>query len=124
MLTNSSDMATRTTYLLISGISDLDHGRNLPVFSEYNLEHRKTYASSSDQAPALKYAIEEPLEEAVDLSQGAQALSKELPEATVLLCDVEERFDQIDNVHTVMFIGGKRAGEIEHGHVFNVGGRQ
>lgn len=116
-------MATRTTYLLMSGVSEDDRGRDHPLLSEYDFEHQKTYERTSDQHPAEKYILEEPLEEAGELLEKARTLSNERPEATVLVCEVEERFDQIDAVRTTVFMGGKQAGEIEHGHVFNVGGR-
>lgn len=116
-------MATRTTYLLLSGVEDVEALEDLPLISANKFERQKTFRSSEEGWKAVRFAVEQPLEETADLTSEAKALSRELPEATVLLCEVEERFDQIDAIRAMAFVNGQNAGEIEHGHVFNVGGR-
>jgi hypothetical protein len=39
----------------------------------------------------------------------------------VTFCEVEERFNNVEHVRTVVYIAGREAGEIEHGFAFNVG---
>lgn len=116
-------MASRTTYLLLSGVPDLDAVHNHSVVDEYELEHSRTFDATDNQHPAIRFAFEHPLEDDVDLEPPARQLSEAFPDATVVLCEVEERFDHVEYLQTIVYLDGKRAGEIEHGYVFNVGAR-
>lgn len=116
-------MATTTTYLLLSGIPELDAVRDHPLLDEYDLEHQRTFDADEKQHAAIRFAFEHPLEEEVDLQTPARQLSGAFPDATVVVCEVEERFDHVEYVQTVVYLDGKRAGQIEHGYVFNVGSR-
>lgn len=114
-------MATTTTYLLISGIDDMDAVMDHSVLSEYNLDHQETFEASDRQVSAVRLARKQPLEDGVDLAAPARSLSADVSNATVVLCEVEERFDQVERLRTLVFIGGKKAGDLEHGYIFNIG---
>jgi len=114
-------MATVTTYLLVSGPSAPEAVREHDLFEEYEFEHRETIESGEQQLPALQFALKYPLEEAVELTEAIRQFSKEVPDATVVLCEVEERFDQVERLQMIVFRDGKRGGDIEHGFIYNVG---
>ncbi|MFB6098032.1 MAG: hypothetical protein ABEK84_02760, partial [Salinibacter sp.] len=77
--------------------------------------------SEDSDLPALRFAVASGLEDSESLEAPCRKLSADFPEATVTFCEVEERFDQVEHLRSVVFIGGQRAGEIEHGYVLNVG---
>lgn len=114
-------MATITTYLLVSGLEDprsvLDHD----LFGDYAFEQRETQEAGEHQRSALTFALEQPLDEAEDLSGAIRDFSADVPSATVVLCEVEERFDQVERLQLHLFRNGKDGGDLEHGYVFNVG---
>lgn len=114
-------MASITTYLLVSGPEQPEAVPNHDLVAEYPFEHRGTQEGTEQQLPALTFALEQPLEEADDLTSAARDLSSDLPTATVVLCEVEERFDQVERLQLHVFRHGKRGGALDHGHVFNVG---
>ena len=115
-------MATVVTYLLVSNPDDPDEVRSHNVLEEHGFE-RHPIENREDQKPlpALRFAVANALDDEVELEGPCRELSTDFPEATVTLCEVEERFDQVEHLRSVVFIGGKRAGEIEHGYVFNIG---
>ena len=115
-------MATRTTYLLVSGPDDVSAVQEHPLVEDEALEVREVVRADSDQAASLTLAHQAPVEAQPDLSDTARALSAAFPHATVLLCAVEERFDQIERVQATTYRDGKDAGKVEHGYIFNVGG--
>lgn len=114
-------MATITTYLLVSGADDQEAVQSHPVVDHWNLDVRNTREEHSDQVAGVKLVHESPLEDQDDLTTPAQTLSADFPSATVLLCEVEERFDHIERLQTKMYRKGKNAGNVEHGYIFNVG---
>jgi hypothetical protein len=114
-------MATLTTYLLVSGIEQPEEIQSHDLFESYDFKEREAVESSDQELPTLKYALEQPLEEAVDLERDVRAFSAEAPGATVVMCEVEERFDQVERLQLIVFQDGRRGGEVEHGYVFNVG---
>lgn len=114
-------MATITTYLLVSGPEAPEAVSDHEVFAEYAFDHRGTQAAGEQQLPAVTFALEQPLEEAADLDAAVRDLSADLPEATVVLCEVEERFDQVERLQVYVYRNGKRGGTLDHGYVFNVG---
>jgi hypothetical protein len=114
-------MATTITYVLVSGIEDESAIRNHSLITASGLEHRETRDSGAEQVPAVTFAAEQALEEGQDLSGPARELSNDLPGSTVVLCEVEERFDHVERLQTIVFMEGKNAGKIEHGYIFNVG---
>lgn len=115
-------MATVVTYVLVSNPDDPDAVRSHPTIGEYELEGRPIQEDEPEETlPALKFAATSALEDRTDLETPCRELSEAFPEATVTYCEVEERFDHIEHLRSVVFIGGKRAGNIEHGYVFNVG---
>lgn len=116
-----SDMAATTTYLLVSGLEDPESIRSHPLFETHDFELRERLEASSDQLDALTFAVKQPIEEAVDFKDEVQQLSADVPEATVVICEVEERFDQVERLELNVFSNGKQGGDIEHGYVFNVG---
>ncbi len=114
-------MATLTTYLLISGASDLEAVQEHDLISECNFECRERSEAGDEQLPAVQFALEEPLDEADDLEESARQLSTDVPDASVVLCEVEERFDQVERLQMVVFRDGKRGSDLEHGYILNVG---
>lgn len=114
-------MATITTYLLVWGTEENEVVRSHQLFDEHDFEQRETHEAGQHQLPVVKFALEKPLEEAVDLEEDVRDYSTTVPDANVLLCTVEERFDQVEQVQLVVFRDGKQGGGIEHGHFFQVG---
>lgn len=114
-------MATVVTYLLVSNPSEPDAVREHPVLQEHGFEPHPIEDREEEALPALRFAIASALEDRASLQGPARELSTAFPEATVTVCDVEERFDQVEHLRSVVFVDGKQAGEIEHGYVLNVG---
>jgi putative NIF3 family GTP cyclohydrolase 1 type 2 len=115
-------MATVVTYLLVSNPDDPEAVRVHPTLEDHNFElHPMEEKGEGDTLPALRFAVASALEDRTSLEVPCKQLSSDFPEATVTLCEVEERFDQVEHLRSVVFIGGRRAGEIEHGYVLNVG---
>jgi hypothetical protein len=114
-------MATIITYLLVSGADDVEAVSDHPTIAESELDHRETRESGTEQVSSVSFAADQPLEEQDDLVGPARELSAEFPEATVVLCEVEERFDQVERLQTMVFMEGKNGGKVEHGYIFNVG---
>ncbi len=117
-------MAAVTTYLLFSG-PELD-GETVTrhsLFDDVEFDEVEVREASTEQQPRLHLTYEGALEEEeADFSRLAREASEVFPAAAVLVVEVEERFGQVERVQTRLFIGGKDAGEVEHGYVFNVGG--
>jgi hypothetical protein len=114
-------MATLTTYLLISGTNDLEAVQEHELISDRDFECRDRGEAGDAQMSAVQFALEEPLDEADDLEESVRQFSTDVPDATVVLCEVEERFDQVERLRMVVFRDGKRGGDLEHGYIFNVG---
>ena len=115
-------MATVITYLLVSNPDDPEAIRSHPTIDEHGFEPRPMEEMDGEKTlPALKFAVASPLEDRPDLEAPCRELSAAFPEATVTYCEVEERFDHVEHLRSVVFIDGKRAGNIEHGYMFNVG---
>jgi len=116
-----SNMAATTIYLLVSGVKEPDTVQSHSLFEIYDFDVRERFETSSDQHAALTFAVEQPIEEPVDLEGEVRQFSADVPEATVVMCEVEERFDQVERLQVNVFSNGKQGGDIEHGYVFNVG---
>jgi len=114
-------MAATTIYLLVSGIEEPGTVQSHALFETHDFEVRERFETSGDQHAALTFAVEQPIEEAVDLEGDVRQFSADVPEATVVMCEVEERFDQVERLQVNVFSNGKQGGNIEHGYVFNVG---
>lgn len=114
-------MATITTYLLVSNPDHPEAVREHSLFSAFDFDHRETIESGQRQLPALRFAIQHRLEEDVELEEAVRRFSRDVPEATVVLSEVEERFDQVERLQVVVFRDGKRGGNVEHGYIYNVG---
>lgn len=115
-------MATTVTYLLVSNPDDPEAVRSHPVLDEHGFEPQPMEdRGEEDLAPALRFAVASALEESESLEAPCRELSAAFPEAAVTFCEVEERFDQVEHLRSVVFIGGRPAGEIEHGYVYNMG---
>lgn len=115
-------MATITTYLLVSGADDQEAVRTHSVVTDHAFEVHDTREGNSDQIAGITFMHETPLDKRDDLTTAAQTLSSDFSEAVIVLCEVEERFDNIERLQTKIYFGGKDAGDIEHGYVFNIGG--
>lgn len=115
-------MATVVTYLLVSNPSDPDAVRSHPTLQEHGFEPQPMDDAEEDALPALKFAVASALEDSASLEAPCREVSAAFPEATITFCEVEERFDQVEHLRSIVFIDGKKAGEIEHGYVLNVGG--
>jgi len=114
-------MATVVTYLLVSNPDDPEAVRSHPILDEHGFEHRPIEDREEEAHPALRFAVASTLEDSPSLEAPCRELSAAFPEATVTYCAVEERFDQMEHLRSVVFIGGRPAGEIEHGYVYNMG---
>lgn len=114
-------MATVVTYLLVSNPSEPDAVRTHSTIQEHGFEPHPIEAQEAGALPALRFTVETALEDSTGLQEPGRKLSASFPEATVTVCEVEERFDQVEHLHSVVFIDGKQAGEIEHGYVLNIG---
>lgn len=113
-------MASLTTYLLVSGTDAPRDIETHPTLESYEWAVRDV-TDDEGTVPRITLVHDCPLEDRVDLSEPARALSDALPDATVILSVVEERFDHIERLETVLYRDGNKAGNIEHGYVFNVG---
>lgn len=129
-------MATVVTYVLVSDPQDPDAVRSHPAIDAHGLEprpideqtigekdeiHESGERAAGDTRAALRFSVARPLEDHEHLDAPCRDLSSAFSEATVTLCEVEERFDQIEHLRSVVFIGGQQAGHIEHGSIFSVG---
>lgn len=124
-------MATVVTYILVSDPRDPDAVRSHPVIDEQPIDeqpigekdetHESGERATGDTRAALRFSVARPLEDHERLDAPCRDLSSAFSEATVILCEVEERFDQIEHLRSVVFIGGQQAGHIEHGSIFSVG---
>jgi hypothetical protein len=113
-------MASLTTYVLVSGVDAPRSLEGHSALAPYDLDVRDV-AAEEDAPARITFVHECALEDRVDLSEPARALSAAYPEASVVLSVVEERFDHIERLETVLYRDGDKAGRIEHGYVFNVG---
>lgn len=113
-------MASRTSYLLISNISNIDAIQDHSFIEEQGFELREKWEGEG-VIPSLKFILTRSLEETEDIEESTRNFSSSFPDATVILCEVEERFNQIDHLQTNVFIDGQRAGEFEQGYILNVG---
>lgn len=114
-------MATVVTYLLVSNHKDPDAVRTHPTLQEHGFEPRPMDNGEESELPSLKFAVASALEDSPSLEAPCRELSADFPDATITFCEVEERFDQVEHLRSIVFIEGKQAGKIEHGHLFNVG---
>ncbi len=115
-------MATVVTYLLVSNPDDPEAVGSHPIIDEHGFEQRPIEKGEDEETlPALKFTVANALEDRRGLEAPCRKLSAAFPEATVTYCEVEERFDHVEHLRSTVFIDGKRAGDIEHGYVFNVG---
>lgn len=115
-------MASLTTYLLVSGVDEPSDVEAHSVTETHDLEVRATQPGDSDEeVPSVTLVHECALEDRVDLASAARTLSGDFPAATVVYCVVEERFDHVERLQTLVFRDGLSAGRIEHGYVFNIG---
>jgi hypothetical protein len=115
-------MATLVTYLLVSDPNDPDAVSEHPILQEHGFERRPMKEEDEpDALPALRFAVASALEDSASLEEPCRELSAAFPDATITFCEVEERFDQVEHLRSVLFIDGQKAGEIEHGYVLNVG---
>lgn len=115
-------MATLVTYLLVSDPNDPDEVCAHPMLQEHGFERRPMEdPEERDALPALRFSVASALEDSASLEEPCRELSTAFPEATITFCEVEERFDQVEHLRSVVFIDGHKAGEIEHGYVLNVG---
>jgi len=115
-------MATVVTYLLVSDPEDPEAVRSHPILEEHDFEVQSTEdREAKDAPPALKFAVANALDDSTSLETPCRELSAAFPDAIVTYCEIKERFEQVEHLRSIVFIGGQQAGEIEHGHLFNVG---
>lgn len=115
-------MAQVTTYLLVSGLKEDEHPKNLPILKKSEFEIEKEFREKTTSCDAVRFSFQCPIEEHESKEGMASELSNTLPESTVTLCAMEERFGQIERIQTTVFRDGCYAGGIEHGSLYNVGG--
>lgn len=114
-------MASNISYVLVSDPDDVTAVKNHDIVEEYDLNLHDMETEEGAVA-TITFRLERPLEDAPDLATAARTLSSDFSTATVLLCDIEERFDHIERTHSRIFREGTNAGQVEHGFVFNIGG--
>ena len=115
-------MATVVTYLLVSNPDDPAAVRSHPILEEHGFECEPLEdQEENDACPALKFVVVSPLEDSASLEAPCRELSAAFPDATITYCEIKERFEQVEHLRSIVFIGGQQAGEIEHGYLFNVG---
>jgi len=115
-------MATVVTYLLVSNPEDPEAVRSHPILDEHGFEHHPMEGrEENDALPALRFAVVSALEDSSSLEVPCRELSAAFPDAIITCCEVKERFEQVEHLRSIVFIGGQQAGEIEHGYLFNVG---
>lgn len=117
-------MAHITTYLLVSGLNEDDTPETHPVLEESGFEVDTRFCENSESCTAVRFSVQQPIEENEPKEETATEISNAFPESTVTLAVVEHRFGQIEHVQTTVFTDGSYAGEIEHGLLYNVGARQ
>lgn len=113
-------MATLTTYLLVTGPEQPATVPDHDLFSTYAFEQRGRQEAGEQRLSSFTFALEQPLDDAEDLEESVRTFSGDVPAATVVLCEIEERFDQMERLQLQVFRNGKQGGDIEHGYVFNV----
>lgn len=114
-------MATVVTYLLVSNPKNPDAVRAHPTIQEHGFEFQAWEEEREGELPALKFAVAGALEDSTSLKGPCRELSAAFPDSIITFCEVEERFEQVEHFRSIVFIDGQEAGEIEHGHVFNIG---
>lgn len=114
-------MASRVTYLLVSDPDDPEAVRNHPAIDEAGFEYRASFDEGEGTRPALQFVVGHPIDDLDEVMDSCRALSAAFPAASVVVCEVEERFDQVERLKTKVFRDGDAAGEIEHGYVYNIG---
>jgi len=114
-------MASRVTYLLVSDPTDPEAVRNHPAIEEAGFEHRTSFDDGEGTRPALQFVVGHPIDDLSDVTDACRSLSAAFPTAFVVVCEIEERFDQVEHLKTQVFKEGEAAGEIEHGYVYNIG---
>jgi hypothetical protein len=117
-------MATAITYLLVSGAQKSQDVEANPKIKESDFELEKSFEEQGEIGSALRFSVRRPLEEKESGTELASMMSEAFPEATVTLCTIEQRFNQIEHLQTIVFQKGRRAGEIEHGYLYTVGEAQ
>ena len=115
-------MASIKTYLVVSSPDDPTSVRGHSVIEEYDLDLHTEQESKDNQCASVTFVHESTLEEHSDMTGPARELSTAFPDATVVLHVIEERFDHIERLQMHIYSGGKEAGEVEHGYIFNIGG--
>ena len=114
-------MASVTSYLLVTNVDDVEDVESNSLIDEYELEKQGVTQDGEGEIARITFVREYSLENQDSLRDAARRLSSSYPNSVVVLCRAEERFDHIERLNTQLYIGGKRAGDIEHGYVLNVG---
>jgi hypothetical protein len=115
-------VANVVTYLLVSDPEDPEAVRSHPLVDEHGFQlHAPENQPENTERPSVRFAAASALEDGKSLEEPCRKLSAAFPNAVVTFCEVEERFDQIEHLRSVVFMNGRHAGEIEHGYVFNMG---
>jgi hypothetical protein len=119
---SSVAMASTITYLIVSSPDDPDSVRDHRVIEECDFDLHAEQKRTDNQCASVTFVHESTLEDHWDATEPARELSTAFPSATVVLHVIEERFDHIERLQMNIYSGGRNAGEVEHGYVFNIGG--
>lgn len=114
-------MATVKSYVLVSGPDDPNAVKAHSLVEAHGLEFQNSKTDDVHEVCSLTFAVTSSLEEMESLDECCRELSHVFPEAVITLCEVEERFDQVEHLRCVVFMNGRQGGEIEHGYILNVG---
>lgn len=114
-------MADITTYVLVSGAAEPEAVPDHSLFAEYDFDHLETTDGGDQKLPCVTFALQHPIDETIEIEQPIRRFSGDVPQATVVACTVEERFDQVERLQLNVYRNGQKGGDVEHGYIFNVG---
>lgn len=114
-------MASVVSYVLASRLHEPSAVKEHSVVADYDLELQTETDDDAENVCSVTFSVTSSLEEMESLDECCRELSSEFPDAVITLCEVEERFDQVEHLRCVVFMDGREGGEIEHGYVLNVG---
>ena len=116
-------MASVVTYVLVSNPADPDAVAEHDVIENHEFDLQQREVDEEGSVTSLRFATTTALQENPALERPVRELSQAFPEAVVTFCEVEERFNNVEHLRTVVYLDGQSTGHIEHGYTFNVGAR-
>jgi len=112
-------VATVVTYVLLPDAGDDPDILQHPLLDERGFE--QTEEEEGEAPSILQLKAEWPLEDHEETRKPYRTLSASVPDATLIVWTVVERFQQIEHLRTDVYRGGTRVSGFERGFVYNVG---